>query len=69
MTITQRINMAIAYKGVTQAEIARKLGLSPSNFGQRIKRGNFSVAELEKIAEALDAEFLCAFRFEDGTKV
>lgn len=69
MTITQRLSMAIAYKGITQAEIARKLGLSPSNFGQRLKRGNFSVAELEKIAEAMGAEFLCAFRFEDGTKV
>ena len=69
MTISQKIKMALAYKGMSEAELARSIGTSPSAFNQRMKTGKFSSEEMEKIAEALGAEYYFGFQFSDGTKV
>ena len=69
MTMEQKISMALAYKGMSQAALARATGTTPSNFNQKFKRGTFTVEELEKIAEALGAKYFFGFEFEDGTKI
>ncbi|MBQ4156620.1 MAG: helix-turn-helix transcriptional regulator [Clostridia bacterium] len=69
MTMEQKISMALAYKGISQAALAREMGTTPSNFNQKLKRGTFSVEEMEKMAEALGAKYFFGFEFEDGTKV
>lgn len=69
MTIQQKIKMALAYRGKSEASLAKAIGTSPSAFNQRMKTGKFSSAELEAIAAALEAEFVCCFRFQDGTEV
>ena len=69
MTLEQKISMALAYKQISQAALARMLGQTPSNFNQKMKRGTFSEEELEKIGEALGAKYFFGFEFEDGTKV
>ena len=69
MTISQKIKMALAYKGMSEAELARSIGTSPSAFNQRMKTGKFSSEEMVKIAEALGAEYYFGFQFPDGTKV
>ena len=69
MTLEQKISMALAYKQISQAALARMLGQTPSNFNQKMKRGTFSVEELEKIGEALGAKYFFGFEFDDGTKV
>lgn len=69
MTISQKIKMALAYKGMSEAELARTVGTSPSAFNQRMKTGKFSTEEMDKIAAALDADFYFGFQFRDGTKI
>ena len=69
MTMEQKINMALAYKGMSQAALARAMETAPSNFNQKLKRGTFTVEELEKMASALDAKYFFGFEFSDGTKV
>ena len=69
MTLEQKISMAQAHKQISQAALARMLGQTPSNFNQKMKRGTFSVEELEKIGEALGAKYFFGYEFEDGTKV
>ena len=69
MTISQKIKMALAYKGMSEAELARAIGTSPSAFNQRMKTGKFSSDDLEQIATALDATYFFGFEFKDGTKV
>ena len=69
MTIEQKINMAIAYKGISQAQLARDISMTPSNFNQKLKRDTFSYEELSMIAEALGATYSAVFEFPDGTKV
>ena len=69
MTISQKIKMALAYKGMSEAELARSIGTSPSAFNQRMKTGKFSTEEMEKIAEVLEADYYFGFSFKDGTKI
>jgi len=69
MTIEQKIKMVAAYKGTSQAEIARSIGMTPSNFNQKVKRGTFTKDELEQIAAALGAVYHAFFEFPDGTKI
>ena len=69
MTMEQKINMAVAYKSISQAALAREIGMTPSNFNQKIKRSTFSEDELQAIASALGAVYKSYFEFEDGTKI
>lgn len=69
MKMAQKINMAIAYKGISQAALARDIGMTPSNFNQKLKRETFTVEELERIAAALGGSYTFSFEFPDGTKI
>ena len=69
MTISKKIKMALAYKGMSEADLARSVGSSPQAFNQRMKTGKFSSEEMERIAKALEAEYFFGFEFKDGTKI
>ena len=67
--MAQKINMAVAYKGISQAALARAINMTPSNFNQKLKRETFSTEELAKIATALGCTYEFGFTFPDGTKI
>lgn len=69
MTTEQMVKMALTYRGTSQAELARQLGTTPSNLNQKVKRNTLTREDLERIAAELGAEFICCFRFEDGTEI
>lgn len=69
MDIVKSIRMAETYFGISEAELARKIGSTPQAFNQRMKTGRFSSADLERIAEAMGATVSIKFRFPDGTEV
>ena len=69
MTIEQKINMALAYKGISQAELARKIGTTPSNLNKKVKRDTLTKEEMEKIAKALGGSWRAEFVFNDGTVI
>lgn len=69
MDISTKIKLAETYANISEAELSRRIGTTSQAFGQRIKTGKFSSADLEKIAQALGAEFICKFVFPDGTEI
>lgn len=69
MTIVQKIKMALAYKDMTVADLARAIGTTPSAFNQRLKTDKFSKEELERIAGIIGADYIAEFRFPDGTRI
>ena len=69
MTTAQKIMMAIAFEGISEAELARKIGTSPQAFNQRMKTDKFTSKELGQIAEALGGKYFFGFEFPDGTKI
>lgn len=64
-----KIKLACTLAGVSVSELARRIDTSPQNLNQRLKVGRFSTEELERIAQALGAEFQLEFIFPDGSKV
>ncbi len=69
MDISTKIKLAETYANISEAELSRRIGTTSQAFGQRIKTGKFSSADLEKIAQALGAEFVCKFVFPDKTEI
>ena len=61
--------MALAYKNMSESDLARAIGSTPQAFNQRMKTGKFSSDDLERIAAALGGKFFFGFEFEDGTKI
>lgn len=52
---------------ISQAELARKIGTTPSNLNQKVKRNTLTKEELETIANSLGASYRAEFIFPDGT--
>lgn len=69
MTIEQKIKMALAYKGISQAELARRIGTTPQNFNIKLKRNSLTNKDLELVAEALGGTWRAEFVFDDGTVI
>ena len=69
MTIEQKIKMALSYAGISQAELARRMGTTPSNLNQKVKRNTLTKEELVQIAAALGGAWRAEFVFEDGTVI
>lgn len=69
MDIPTKIKLAETYANVSEAELARRIGTTSQAFGQRMKTGKFSSADLDNIAKAIGAEFVCFFKFSDGTEI
>jgi DNA-binding Xre family transcriptional regulator len=69
MTNGHKIRIALAHKGMSEAELARAIGTSPSAFNQRLKTDKFKYEELEKIATVLDCTYKSVFVLKDGTEI
>ena len=54
MGMAEKIRILLVKNGnIGEAELARRLGTSPANFDQKMKRDNFSEKELRDIAAAM----------------
>lgn len=60
---------AIGYSGISQAELAKRLGISPAAFSNRLNKSRFSSEELKQMATAMGAEYIEYFKFPDGVNV
>ncbi len=69
ITLQQQVKAACNIAGVSVTELGKKMGMSQSNFSQRLKNGKFTKEELAQMADLLGAEFHFYFEFEDGTKI
>ena len=55
--------------GITQAELAARMGTSPAALSKRIKTGKFSDEDFSKMAAAMGCEYKSGFYFPNGDKV
>lgn len=66
MGMTERIRILLVKRGnISEAELARKLGISPQNLNNKMKRDNFTESDLRGIANVLDCTFEAAFKMND----
>lgn len=69
MTVTEQIKVLCVRCNVSEAELARRLGKSPQSFNSKMRRGTFSVDEMDKIADALGVDFKRVFILANGEEV
>lgn len=69
MTISEQIKVLCVRCNVSEAELARRLGKSPQSFNSKMKRGSFTVIELEGVAEVLGVDFKREFVLSNGEKI
>ena len=62
LTQSNYIKLLCANEDVTLTELAEKLNKSQANFSKQMKRSNFRVSDMEKIADALGYEFIYEFK-------
>jgi transcriptional regulator with XRE-family HTH domain len=69
MNISDQIKVLCVRSNISQAELARRIGVSPQSLSAQMKRESFTIQELEKIADAVDAKFERQFVLYNGDKV
>ena len=69
MKISTQIRLLCTRLNISMAELARRTGQSPQNFGAKMKRESFTVSELEIIAEAVGASFERKFVFSNTESI
>ena len=69
MTIEQKLKAVLAITGISQAELARRMGTTPSNLNLKIKRNTLTYEDLQQIAELLGCEWRAEFILPDGTRI
>ncbi|MBQ4485856.1 MAG: helix-turn-helix domain-containing protein [Oscillospiraceae bacterium] len=69
MSISDQIRVLCVRSNISLAELSRRLGILPQSFSAKLKRESFTVQELERIADAVGAEFEHNFVLYNGEKI
>ena len=69
MTITEQIKILCVRCGVSEAELARRLGKSPQSLNSKMKRESFTINDLDEIASVLGVTFKRHFILVNGEEV
>lgn len=69
MTISEQIKVLCVRCNVSEAELARRLGKSPQSLNSKMKRGSFTIVELENIADVLGVKFKREYILSNGETV
>lgn len=70
MAIADSIRMMLIKRGnISEAELARRMEISPQNLHNKMKRDNFTEKDLHEIAKALDCTVTISFRLNDTGEV
>ena len=60
--VREYINLCrVKRDNMTEAELARRTGQTPQNMNNKYKRNTFKISELEKVADALNADLKISF--------
>ena len=66
----EKIRIALIKRGnITEAKLAERLGMSPQNLNQKMKRDNFTQNDLDKIATVLGCSYKSTFVLNDTGEV
>lgn len=69
MTVSEQVKVLCVRCGVSEAELARRLGKSPQSLNAKLKRNKMNVNELEEIAKVLGVDFKRCFILANGEEV
>lgn len=65
MGMSAKIKYILNLRGKKITDFAKELGMSQSNFSNKLQRDDFRESELKQIADALDCDFNVTFTLRD----
>ena len=66
MDLVEKIRIILVKRGnMSEAELARRMNISPRNLHNKMKRNNFTENDLAEIAKALDCTLSVNFTLND----
>ena len=70
MGMSEKIKIILVKRGMSAADLAKKLNCTPVNIYNKLKKDNYTDSDLAKIADALDCDYEGVFTLRDtGEKV
>ena len=70
MALAEKIRILLVKQGnISEAELARRMGISPQNLNNKMKRDNFTEADLRAIASALNCTFDATFKINETGEI
>ncbi|MCH3918279.1 MAG: XRE family transcriptional regulator [Spirochaetia bacterium] len=69
MRIDKQLKILSVKTDLSLTEIGKRLDKSPQAFSQKIKRGTFTIDELEDIAMVTGCKLECFFTLPNGDKI
>ena len=70
MAMAEKIRILLVKRGnLSEAELARRMGISPQNLNNKMKRDNFTENDLAEIAKALDCSVSINFKLNENGEV
>ena len=69
MRIDDQIKMLCVKSGLSISEIARRLNKSPQAFSQKMKRGSFTLDDLNDISLVTVCKVNCKFVYPNGDAI
>lgn len=67
MAMAEKIRILLVKRGnISEAELARRMEMSPQNLHNKMKRDNFTEADLNAIANALDCDLNITFTMREN---
>lgn len=68
--MAEKIRILLIKRGnISEAELARKLNVTPQNLNNKMKRDNFAEKDLEEIAKILNCTFKPQFVLNDTHEI
>lgn len=69
MNISEQIKVLCVRSNISAAELARRIGTTPQNLSNKMKRESFKISDLETIAKAVNCRFERNFVTDSGEKI
>ena len=69
MTISEQIKILCVRNNISVSELARRFGTSPQNFNGKMRRGSFSISDMERIADVTGTSFKREFVLKTGETI
>ena len=68
--MAEKIRILLVKRGnLSEAELARRMGISPQNLSYKMKRDNFAERDLQAIASVLECNLEIAFILPNGERI
>lgn len=70
MGVSELIRILLIKKGnISEAELARRMGMSPQNLHNKFKRDYFTESDIVRVGKALDCEVKISFTINDTGEI